>query len=206
MQNRIVLLLIASIFILSCKSTIKVSDEYKKEILSYRLSQHKALTEGDDSPLTVEESDAIDHFLPDPAYRVMADLVMTKDAKPFTISTYSGTQKSYLEYAKANFKIKGKSKSLLIYRDLKMIKIPGFNQKLFVMYKDLTNGDSTYGGGRYLYLDMKDVIDGRVVIDFNKSFNPYCAYSDGYNCPIPPIENHLDIMIRAGEMDFNLKQ
>lgn len=73
---------------------------------------------------------------------------------------------------------------------------------LFIPFKDKTNGAATYGGGRYLELRMGEIIDNKVVIDFNKCYNPYCAYSEGFNCPIPPLENHLDIKIEVGEKMF----
>ncbi len=202
MQSNILFLILSCTLVLGCKSAIKVSEAYKTELEAYRSSQLTALTAGDSPTLTDEEAKAISFFELDPAYQVTAELVLTQDATPFTISTYSGMKKNYLEYAKANFDMNKQSASLTIYRDLKMIKIPGYNQKLFVMYKDLTNGDMTYGGGRYLYLDTKDIKDDRIVIDFNKSFNPYCAYADGFNCPIPPPENHLDLEINAGEKNF----
>lgn len=202
MQNSILLMLVACTISLSCKSAIKVSQEYKTELETYRHSQLSALTEGDSPVLTAEIARQLNFYEIDPVYQVTAEILLTQDATPFSISTYSGVKKNYLEYAKAIFEIYNEEASLIIYRDLKMINIPGFNQKLFLMFKDLTNGETTYGGGRYLYLDTRDVLDNSIIIDFNKSFNPYCAYADGFNCPIPPPENHLAIKISAGEKNF----
>ena len=67
---------------------------------------------------------------------------------------------------------------------------------LFLPFTDNTNGVETYGGGRYI--DLKIPAGNTINIDFNKAYNPYCAYSDKYSCPIPPPENHLDIEIKAG--------
>jgi uncharacterized protein (DUF1684 family) len=73
---------------------------------------------------------------------------------------------------------------------------------LFVPFKDRTNYDATYGGGRYIDLSTKDIVNGRILLDFNKCYNPYCAFADGFNCPIPPDENSLPIEIAAGEKTF----
>ena len=67
-----------------------------------------------------------------------------------------------------------------------------------VFFKDLTNGDTTYGGGRYARLTRED--DGMYVIDFNNAYNPYCAYNPIYICPLPPQQNHLDFAVEAGEL------
>lgn len=67
------------------------------------------------------------------------------------------------------------------------------------MWKDGTSGKTTYGGGRYLEFSTSDVKSQQLVVDFNKAFNPYCAYNPGYACPLPPAENTLEESITAGE-------
>jgi uncharacterized protein (DUF1684 family) len=76
---------------------------------------------------------------------------------------------------------------------------------LFIPFNDLTNYEETYGGGRYLDVSTTDIVNGKMVVDFNKSYNPYCAYSDGYNCPIPPDANKLQVTIKAGEKNYGKK-
>lgn len=74
---------------------------------------------------------------------------------------------------------------------------------LFIPFTDMTSGEESYENGRYIDLSIADVESGHFTIDFNKAYNPYCAYvSDLYNCPIPPKENHLSIKIKAGEMKY----
>jgi uncharacterized protein (DUF1684 family) len=80
--------------------------------------------------------------------------------------------------------------------------MPKYKNYLFVPFKDMTNGKETYGGGRYLDLETTDIQNDSVILDFNKAYNPYCAYSNGYSCPIPPKENHLAVSIEAGEKTF----
>ena len=82
------------------------------------------------------------------------------------------------------------------------MKNPKYIDHLFIPFNDLTNYEETYGGGRYIDLSLNDIKDGKVVLDFNKCHNPYCAYSDGYNCPIPPEANRLKVAVKAGEMNF----
>ena len=73
---------------------------------------------------------------------------------------------------------------------------------MFLPFKDFTNNEGTYGGGRYINLLDTDIKNEKIEIDLNKSYNPWCAYSDGFNCPIPPRENHIEIEVNAGEKNF----
>ncbi len=73
---------------------------------------------------------------------------------------------------------------------------------LFLPFKDDTNGETTYGGGRYLNLSISTLEEEGCYVDFNKGYNPWCAYRDGFNCPIPPAANHLQFEVKAGERGF----
>ncbi|MEI9910512.1 MAG: DUF1684 domain-containing protein [Bacteroidota bacterium] len=78
-----------------------------------------------------------------------------------------------------------------------------YREQLFLPFTDLTTGEETYTAGRYIDLTFNDIIGDKVVIDFNKAYNPYCAYISGkYNCPIPPKENNLTVAILAGEKNY----
>ena len=81
-----------------------------------------------------------------------------------------------------------------------------YQDYLFLPFKDLSNGNQTYGGGRYLDFRQGDIHEKAgeswLILDFNKCYNPYCAFSDGYNCPVPPQENHLPMAVDAGERQF----
>lgn len=91
---------------------------------------------------------------------------------------------------------------LHVYQSIALMTKPGFEDHLFIPFTDETNVGETYGGGRYIDLKMGDIQNGMVVLDFNKCYNPYCAYKEGYACPIPPRENSLPIAIPAGEKRF----
>ncbi|MFT6742597.1 MAG: hypothetical protein ACJAVF_004118, partial [Paraglaciecola sp.] len=118
------------------------------------------------------------------------------------MATYSGMLKPYKKYGVFTFKIDSTEHQLAVYQNLRLAKMPGFQDYLFLPFRDWTNSETTYGGGRYLDFKTTDIVDGKMTIDFNKTYNPWCHYSDGYNCPIPPKENHLEVEIVAGERNF----
>ena len=107
--------------------------------------------------------------------------------------------KEYVRYGTATFVLNGISMQLTVFQSLKLREIPEYADYVFIPFNDDTNGTETYGGGRYLDLRFADVEDHKLTIDFNRSYNPYCAYSDGYSCPVPPNENRLPVKVQAGE-------
>jgi len=139
-------------------------------------------------------------FFPlDLKYKVTAKLVKTKNAQPFELPTSSGKTKSYREYGKATFELDGKPYTLTLYQSLDLIKQKKYRDHLFLPFRDVTNGNETYGGGKYM--DLKTPKGNTIILDFNKSYQPYCAYNAyDYNCPVVPEENKLPIEIRAGVM------
>ena len=102
----------------------------------------------------------------------------------------------YNKFGKTVFKLNGKKYTLAIYQNVDLVNTAGYEDYLFIPFKDLTNGEDTYGGGRYL--DLKIPEGETILIDFNRAYNPYCAYNHNYSCPIPPFENHLKVKIEAG--------
>jgi len=98
--------------------------------------------------------------------------------------------------------LKGETFTLEIYQSVKLRQQAQYQDLLFMPFKDATNKTQTYGGGRYLDFKIGDIQQGQLEIDFNKCYNPYCAYKDGYACPVPPAVNHLKTRIEAGEKKF----
>lgn len=140
-----------------------------------------------------------DHpFFPiDLKYRIKAKFKRTESAVPFELPTSSGKTQPYMEYGKATFQLDGKIYTLSIYQSLNLIKKPGFEDYLFLPFRDETNGKETYGGGKYM--DLRIPKTGGILIDFNQSYQPFCAYNAyDYNCPIVPEENFLPLRIEAG--------
>ena len=89
---------------------------------------------------------------------------------------------------------------LSIYQSTNHENNEGHEDYLFLPYTDLTSGDGSYGGGKYLDLKIPD--GNTIIIDFNKTYNPYCAYSHRYSCPVPPEENDILVRIEAGVKDY----
>ncbi|SDF13584.1 DUF1684 domain-containing protein [Epilithonimonas hungarica] len=139
-------------------------------------------------------------FFPiDLKYRVTAKFVKTENPVPFELPTSSGKFKQYQEYGKATFELDGKSLTLTLYQSLDLMKMEKYRDYLFLPFRDETNGKETYGGGKYM--DLKIPSGNEIVLDFNRSYQPFCAYNAfDYNCPIVPEENKLPIRIEAGVM------
>lgn len=114
-------------------------------------------------------------------------------------------QKDFVRYGKIFFSINDTAVSLTVYRSKDLEKNPQYSRYLFIPFTDVTTGDETYGSGRYIDIFTWDIKNDSVEIDFNKAYNPYCSYSTGYNCPIPPRENLLPVAIKAGEKLFAKK-
>ena len=106
----------------------------------------------------------------------------------------------YVKYAEAEFELNGKKLKLNVYQNVKLAQNEKYKDYLFIPFKDFTSGETTYGGGRFIETEIPD--GNILIIDFNKAFNPYCAYNHKYSCPIPPLENSLETEINAGEKAY----
>ncbi len=200
---KLILYFAAVAFLFSCNAT---SIHYGKEDpLSYTDSIKKIRAAQQKERITgkvIHDRADLSYFDINESYKVEAQFIASNSEESFNIPTYSGQQKEFYNYGKLVFNLKGKERTLIIYRNLNTIKMKKYKNYLFLPFMDLTTGESTYGGGRYIDLETSDIIDNKVILDFNKAYNPYCAYGDGWNCPIPPVENHLEISIKAGEMSY----
>lgn len=154
------------------------------------------------SPLTKDDLVNLDFFDEDPQWKLQCKCAAQTDAKPFELPTYSGITRTYILHSIATCKYKKENIRFHIYKNITQPINPLYKNNLFLPFKDHTNGEESYGGGRYINLYTTDIQDGKIEIDLNKCYNPWCAYSDGYNCPIPPKENHLEMEVRAGEKNF----
>jgi len=111
-------------------------------------------------------------------------------------------QKDFTRYGKIKFTVHDTALQLTVYQSKSLQLKPQYKNSLFIPFTDITTGDETYGSGRYIDILTTDIINNIVEIDFNKAYNPYCAYTIGYNCPIPPRENYLPVAVKAGEKTF----
>ncbi len=139
-------------------------------------------------------------FFPiDEKYQVKAHFERTPNEKPFQMATTTNRKPIYVKYGIARFKLKGKEYNLTIFQNLGLKSKEGFEDYLFLPFTDKTNGIETYGGGRYVDLRIPKIKDS-IDIDFNKAYNPYCAYSHRFSCPVVPTYNDLKVRIPAGVM------
>ncbi len=113
----------------------------------------------------------------------------------------SGERKPlYCKVGDLSFNVDEVEVKLPVYQNIELSKGAEYENYLFLPFTDLTNGEETYGGGRYL--DLEGPLEGIVELDFNMAYNPYCAYNDRYSCPIPPKENHINVRVEAGVKAF----
>ncbi|GGG45434.1 DUF1684 domain-containing protein [Hymenobacter glacieicola] len=119
---------------------------------------------------------------------------------PFQMVTSTARRPQYRKYGVLHFAFEGKPQQLVVYQSLDLQRNPEYRDYLFVPFTDRTNGHGSYGGGRYLDLRRGQIRQGKIVLDFNQAYNPYCAYGGQYSCPVPPAENRLQIAVQAGVM------
>ena len=170
-----------------------------KEAKKFQQKLNKEFSTKEGSPLTEEDLanfKSLDFFPIDSNFMVTAKLTFHEDSKPFKMKTTTDRLPIYKLYATANFELQGKNYSLEIYQNENLVLTPEYEDYLFLPFTDLSNGDSSYGGGRYIDLRLPE--GDSIIIDFNQAYNPYCAYNAKYSCPIPPKSNDLDVAILAG--------
>ena len=133
----------------------------------------------------------------DLAFEVEAER-FAEDTPSILMQTSTGDSREYKKWGKVRFTLDGEEAVLTIYEDE--------YGDFFLPFKDSTNGEETYGAGRYLDSHRPGIIHSygnHIILDLNYSFNPYCAYNPNYSCPLPPRENWLAVPIRAGEKNFS---
>jgi uncharacterized protein (DUF1684 family) len=175
---------------------------YNAELEKHRMEYVKDLLAPPKPVLKAEDAAKISFFPADLRFNIEADFVLTPNQDTITMATSSGKIKAYRKYGVATFLWKDKKVQVAVFQPLALLSNPLYKDYLFIPFKDLTTGETTYGAGRYIDCRLSDIKDAKIKIDFNKCYNPYCAYSDGYNCPIPPAENQLPIAIDAGIKTF----
>lgn len=178
------------------------AQDFKTEIEKHREEYKADFLKTPSSPLKKEDFEYLRFYEPNEKFKVACEFVATKRGKPFDVPTSSGQTATYTKFGELRFEIDGKPCKLAVYQSLSLRRMPQYRDYLFIPFKDLTNGKESYGGGRYLDLRMKQIEGDKIYLDFNKAYNPYCAFSVGYSCPIPPKENHLKVAIEAGEKNF----
>ncbi len=193
------------LFVICVFTTETKGQSYEQKIHEFQKELNMEFLDSEESPLSKKERKKfLGHpfFTINEKYRVEAKFVRTNNSLPFQMKTTTDRLPTYEKYGEAIFEIDGKTLKLNIYQSLRLRKTEKYKNYLFLPFTDLTNGDETYGGGRYV--DLQIPTGETIVIDFNKSYNPSCAYNHSFSCPIPPKENDLDIRIIAGVKNLEL--
>lgn len=145
------------------------------------------------SPLLPEQKDGFEglSYYPDnPDLRFEVEPEEFEEQEQVSMQTSTGDVADFIRWGRIHFEVEGEPAALTLYVS---VGSGGF----FLPFMDATNGEETYGAGRYL--EIEPLASGRFLVDFNMAYNPYCAYNERWSCPIPPKENRLKVAIRAGE-------
>lgn len=198
----------------SCKENKKYHDTTKAEIvasnseavndiLKFQAGMNEEFKDPKTSPLPDRyraDFNGLDFFTPDTNFRVRAKLVLTPEALPFHMPTTTSRTSEEVVYGIVHFSLNGTDHQLEVYKSQNPESDGEGEDYLFLPFLDDTNGNETYAGGRYLDLSIPN--EDTLIIDFNKAYNPYCAYNKKYSCPIVPTVNRLHTDVRAGVKAF----
>lgn len=194
--------IVACLLAIFCLTDCSPSRSFSKEIGRFRDEKRHSLVTDARAPLKREDLENLRFFEPSRAWRVVARFEKAADSTAFEMPTYSKKSKKFARFGDLFFRLDGRDLRLSVYKNLQLAGQGNYRNHLFLPFMDETTGQETYAGGRYIDLETTDIREGRVVVDFNRAYNPWCAYADGFNCPIPPAENRLPIAVRAGEMNY----
>ena len=193
-----VLMVLGLVSLAACSSGPSAPDdsEYLEQLAAARTFKDQDFQESPESPIPAEKRAALlplRYFPIDPNYSVPAALRLADERPVFEMPTSSGALRKMQLVGVLEFTLQGETRSLGAF-------VPDGTQRitsLFVPFADQTTGADTYSAGRYL--DINPTTTGYYTIDFNRAYNPYCAYNATYECPFPPPTNRMKAAIRAGE-------
>ena len=186
------------IFFLLC-SNLTFSQHNEKEALEYQKELNESYLNPEATPLREDELKDFKglNFYPyNEKFVVKATLERLKNQPVFKMPTSGKNQPNYKRYGILHFTINDQKFKLEVYQNVDLIKMKGYKKHLFLPFIDETSGNETYGAGRYLDIEIPK--GKEIVLDFNKAYHPYCAYTIGYSCPITPNVNFLKTEILAG--------
>jgi uncharacterized protein (DUF1684 family) len=171
------------------------TDAWKEELETERAMKDGFMASDPESPFVVGRVPfhPLRYFSMDPAYVVRASLERRPSPEEAYLRTNRDNQAVMRYIGDLVFPLGGKTQRLRLYHAGE-----GVGTSVFVPFRDRTSGRESYGAGRYLMLELTETDEFEV--DFNRAFNPYCAYTDDFECPFPPAENDLPVAVRAGEM------
>jgi uncharacterized protein (DUF1684 family) len=164
----------------------------EEEVLKYREDFEHFLQESSDSPLTAEQKQDIklQYYPPNETYRIEASLEEFPKKRAKELVDKEGFPRKLIRYGKLRFEVGGISCVLEVFKDPE-------TDTFLAPINDTTSGKETYGAGRFV--EPVEAGEGQFIIDFNKAYNPYCAYNPQRSCPMPYARNRLPVEIAAGE-------
>ncbi|MFT4883829.1 MAG: hypothetical protein ACI8U4_001342 [Natronomonas sp.] len=176
--------------------------DWQAEIRANREAKDEYFGTNPHSPIPPDERDGFEglsYYPIDESYRFELPLHEYDDKETVTVGTSTDGEQDYLRWGQFRFEVDGEEITLEAYKS------DPDDDRLWVPFRDATSGEETYGAGRYLDLEVEShrTDDGTWILDFNEAYNPTCAYSDEYECPLPPTENWLDVPIEAGEKAYH---
>ena len=205
MMTRVLYLFLLGCLIV-CQTTLLAQHNPGQTVAEWQTEMNEEFADPEESPLTVadlREFESLEFFPVSEAYRFEARFVRTPNQVPFQMPTTTPRRAIYEKFGEVHFTYEGKEYALDVYESHSLRDSEEYQGYLFLPFLDASNGFATYGGGRYLSLYQQDITEeGTLVVDFNKAYNPYCAYSDRYSCPIVPKENYLGFKVEAGVKAF----
>jgi len=169
--------------------------EYVRKLQAERSTKDAAMASAQNSPIPAADRGKLlplKYFPPDPAYAIPGAFAPASARTPVQTPTSTGKIRDMEIVGRLEFTLEGRPLSLVALTEPDTPP-----DRLFIPFSDLTSGTETYSAGRYLEIERSKT--GIYIIDFNRAFNPYCAYNHDYDCPYPPKENRLTLPIRAGE-------
>lgn len=184
--------------LISCFTCVK-AQYYKDSLQALRVVYSGELLDTSAKVLNQQEINelvGLKFFDIDSTYRIIAHFEK-KIGRKFEMPTSTDRKPIYRAYGVVTFVLAGKTHQLTIYQNMSLKKQKEYKSYLFLPLRDVTSGNETYGGGRYLDLNIPE--KDTIILDFNRLYNPYCVYSHRYSCPIPPKENYISLPINAGE-------
>ncbi len=172
-------------------------EDYTGKVQKFRREKDDFLRKSKDSPLAGKDLEGhLHYFEPNPQYRFVAKIEREEKPQDLYIPMTDSTRERYISYGMATFRFQGQEHRLQVFVQAKN------PSNFFIPFTDLSNGGSTYEGGRYLDVERQDKAR-EIVLDFNFAYNPFCVYNIQYVCPIPPKENHLNFEVLAGEQKYH---
>ncbi len=180
------------------------TDEWEDRLKLKRKEKNRFFRAHPQSPIPFEEREGfkgLGYFPPDADYRFELELHEHETKEKVTMPDTSGNMQEFIRWGEFKFRINGQECCLQAYKSDPQ------EERLFIPFQDKTSGDQTYQSGRYIDLELeKDrTSQGKWILDFNQAYNPFCAYSDAYVCPLVPPENRLEVAVRAGEKNYSTK-